>query len=262
MTFYISRFALLMLLFAAVLSGVIAKDPPPPGKQMVNDFANVLSPDQLNALENKLRAYNDSTSTQIAIVIENSLEGDDIFDYSLRLATQWGIGGGSNNNGVLIYVALDDRKLRIQTGYGVEGFLTDALAKRIIETKLKPAFREQRYYEGLSDAVDVIAAAGRGEYKAEDQAGKVAPAMLLLGLLVFVFLMWIIFSWINRNRGYSKKGSYTDTHSSGGGWWWFPGGGWGSGSGGSSWGGGSDGGSDFGGWGGGDFGGGGSGGDW
>ncbi|MCB0663857.1 MAG: TPM domain-containing protein, partial [Saprospiraceae bacterium] len=107
--------------------------PPPNPPRLVNDYAGMLSAGEKQRLEDKLVAYNDSTSTQIAIVIEASLKGEDIFDYSYRIAESWGIGGGENNNGVLIYVAQNDRKVRIQTGYGVEHFLPDVMAKRIIE---------------------------------------------------------------------------------------------------------------------------------
>jgi uncharacterized protein len=118
--------SLILFLFLSLFS--IAKEVPssPNPPRLVNDFTGVLDASQVQNLEAKLKAYNDSTSTQVAIVIENSLEGDDIFDYCQRLSTAWGIGVKGRNNGILIYVAIDDRKMRIHVGYGMEATITDA----------------------------------------------------------------------------------------------------------------------------------------
>jgi uncharacterized protein len=254
----ISGFRYFLLYLA--LSGsslVLAKEVPPPPNppRLVNDFAGALSSGEVAALEQKLVAYDDSTSTQIAIVIEQSLEGDDAFDYSYRLAEAWGIGGKENDNGILIYVALGDRKIRIQTGYGAEGFLPDAMAKRLIETTLAPNFRQQNYYQGLDRATDIIIQLAKGEYQNE-QGGEVGFPWGAVIMIVLFIIILIIISKGSGGGGYHRGGRYD----SGGGWIIFgPGGsGWGSG-GGSSWGGGGGG---FGGFGGGGFGGGGAGGDW
>lgn len=252
--------ALLLCAGAAVLQAKQTPPRPVPPR-LVNDYARLLSPGEAEALEQKLVAYNDSTSTQIAIVIENSLEGDDVFDYSLRLAQSWGIGQDEGDNGVLIYVALQDRKLYIQTGYGAERFLPDAMAKRIIENILKPAFREGQYYQGLDQAASVIMQLGAGEFTAEPRhEDEGFPWMTLLLLIVLI----IFFSYLSRigryhhrrddddDGGYWRGGRY-DTGPRGG-WVMFPpsgGGGWSGGGGGG-----------FGGFGGGDFGGGGAGGSW
>jgi uncharacterized protein len=267
--YFLSIFFLLtgILIFAKE----IPKLPNPP--QIVNDFAGMLSPSEKNALEQKLIKYNDTTSTQIAVVMERSLEGDDIFDYTIRLAKAWGIGQEGKNNGILLYIALDDRKLYIQTGYGAEGFLPDAIAKRIIENILKPAFRDQRYYEGIDRATDAIISYGAGEYKADERKSKDGSGsfgtIFIILLLLFIFV--IIPMIRNRNNknddddndgGFFRGGRYNERSRGGGGWIFFPpigGGGWNSGGGG-GFGGGDSGG--FGGFGGGDFGGGGAGGDW
>ncbi|MFQ5447276.1 MAG: TPM domain-containing protein, partial [Saprospiraceae bacterium] len=111
---------LLLPFFAGLFITAQAKQvpPPPDPPRLVVDFTNIMRRTEVDALEKKLVAYDDSTSTQIAIVIEQTLSGDDIFDYSYRLAEAWGIGRKGKNNGILIYVALADHKLRIQTGYG------------------------------------------------------------------------------------------------------------------------------------------------
>ena len=261
-------FILSLFLFASF--GLQAKQIPakPNPPKLVSDFAGVLSPGEQQALERKLVAYNDTTSTQIAIVIERSTEGDDIFDYSLRIAESWGIGRKGKDNGVLFYIAIDDRDLFIQNGYGVEGFFTDALARRVIENIIKPAFRQNQYYQGLDRATDVVIDAGSGEYT-NDQSGKRDAKGGLPAIFVIVALLVIIvfISAMNSgddddDGGYYRGGRYDMDPYRGrrrrggnGGWIFFPGSG-----GGSSWPGGGGGG--FGGFGGGGFGGGGAGGSW
>lgn len=233
--------------------------PSPP--RLVNDYVNLLSPRERNSLEQKLVAYNDSTSTQIAIVIEQSLEGNEIVDYTQRLSEQWGIGDKQKDNGILIYVAFGDRKLRISTGYGVEGFLTDAMSKRIIDNVIGPAFREQNYYSGLDRATDIIFQLGSGEYKADSSdEDSILPFILML----FLFILFIVIvanskgGGGNDDGGYYRGGRYQGRGGSGG-WVIMPGGGSWTGGGG-SWSGGGGGG--FGGFGGGSFGGGGASGGW
>ena len=256
----------------------LAKEPPEPPQppRLVNDYTNTLKPTELEVLERKLVAYDDSTSTQIAIVIENSLHGDDIFDYSFRLAEKWGIGRAGKDNGVLIYIALQDRKLYIQTGYGAEGFLPDALAKRIIDQVIVPNFRKQRYFEGLDRATDIIMKLGSGEYTNDDLGEQDGfPVAALVFIIVFSLII-IVISMAAQGGGYYKGGKYD----AGGGWMIFGPGGWWHedddddkhrrrrrrrSSWWDSWnggGGGGFGGGGFGGFGGGGFGGGGAGGSW
>ncbi len=186
-----------------------------------------------------------------------SLEGEDAFDYSLRIAEAWGIGSGEKNNGVLLYAAMQDREVRIQVGYGLEGAIPDALAKRIIERHIVPNFKQSRYYEGVNEAVDALMAASRGEYEAEltgaEKRDKYMPLVLLL--VVIAFLVGGFFFGRNNKRGGGKGGGFR-----GGGpifWGTTLGGGGFSGGGGFGGGGGG-----FGGFGGGSFGGGGAGGSW
>lgn len=259
---------LLLLSSLWLLNGVFAKDIPPRPQTLVSDYAGVLSAGQVSALEQKLRAYEDSTSTQIAIVIDRSLEGEDAFEYSFRLAQAWGIGQKDKDNGVLIYVAQAERKIRIVTNAGVQGFLTDALSKRIIETTITPAFKKGDFYGGLDGAVNDIIKVAAGEYK-NDASGKgegssAASFFILLLIVVGVIVMFTVLSRRSNNGGgYSGGGRYNDRgYGPGGGWIIFPGGGFGGGGSdrNSDWGGSND---DWGGFGGSDgFDGGGAGGDW
>ncbi len=248
-------FFILSLLFLAadLFAKDLPKQPSPP--RIVNDFAGMMSASEMDALERKLVAYNDTSSTQIAVVTERSLEGEDIFDYTVRLAKAWGIGQKDKNNGILLYVALDDRKIYIQVGYGAEGFLPDAIAKRIIENIIKPAFRDGQYYQGIDRATSAIMQYGSGEYTAEESEGDVATAIIVFAIIVIVFLFIIIaIAKASKNSGgddggYWRGGRYDEPRSRGGGGWiFFPptgGGGWSNNSGGNDWGG-------FGGFGGGD----------
>lgn len=259
----------LLALLIQVASVAIAKEPPesPQPPRLVNDYTGTLSDAETAALENKLVAYDDSTSTQIAVVLETSLEGDDIFDYSFRLAEKWGIGRSGKDNGILIYIALQDRKLYIQTGYGAEGFLPDAMAKRIIDQVMVPNFRQQQYYNGLDRATDIIMKLGSGEYTNDELSGNGGfPIFALIVIVLFIFII-IIISAAASSRGYYRGGRYD----SGGGWMIFGPGSWGDDDkprkkrrdewGGWN-GGGGFGGGGFGGFGGGGFGGGGAGGSW
>lgn len=256
----ISNLSISLLLFLLLPLLVIAKEVPPPPNppRLVNDYVGILSSIEVSMLERKLVAYDDSTSTQIAIVIEQSLDGDDIFDYSYRLAESWGIGRQGKNNGILIYIAMSDRKLYIQTGYGAEGFLPDALAKRIVDQVIVPSFRQQTYFQGLNRATDIIIKLGSGEYSNEDMGGDgEVPFVVILVFIILFIVIIILISKGGGGGGYHRGGRYD----SGGGWLIFgPGSGSGWSGGGSS--GGGFGGGGFGGFGGGGFGGGGAGGSW
>jgi len=265
------RYSLLLFSLFLVMGRLSAKQIPAQSNRLVNDYVGLLDAGQQQRLERKLLAYDDSTSTQIAIVIERSLEGEDIFDYSYRLAESWGIGRAGKDNGILIYIALQDRELFIQTGYGAEGFLTDAMASRIIEQVIKPAFRREAYFQGLDEATSIIMQLGSGEYDntevRRDSSGTARQALKILLLIIVVLIL--LSNLFNRgddwddwddDGGYHGRGRYDydqygrprRRRGRSGGWIFIPGGG-------SGW---SGGGGGFGGFGGGGFGGGGAGGSW
>lgn len=264
-------FIALLLSFAVSLSA--QRNIPAKTQDLVNDYANMLSPQEEDRLRTKLVQYALETSTQIAIVTEGSLNGETAFDRSLAIAHGWGVGGSEKtDNGVLFYVARDDRKIQIQTGYGAEGFLPDAIAKRIIDQIMTPAFRQGKIYVGIDEATGAVMDLGKGEYTADDipsGGDSGIPPFVIFGLILLVF---IILSYYGDNHddddedgGYWRNGPYDmdDPHRPvrrrrrrGGGFIIFPGGGGGGG----GFGGGGGGG--FGGFGGGGFGGGGAGGGW
>ncbi|MBC7867928.1 MAG: TPM domain-containing protein [Gloeobacteraceae cyanobacterium ES-bin-316] len=229
--------------------------------RLVNDYANILTPDQKQALEYKLVALDDSTSTQISVVIIPTLNGANISDYNVELGRAWGVGGKQNNNGVLLLIAKDDRKLDITVGYGLEGSLPDVLSKSIIDDIIVPNFKGNDYYRGIDEGTDAIIAAVRGEYNTpRPKAGKGFPS----GKIIFLIVI-ILFILLSSGGGNNKGGSFMSRRGampfilgsllgSGG----RGGGGFGGGGGGF----GGGGGGGFGGFGGGSFGGGGSSGSW
>ncbi len=264
-------FFFLMILIFAVLSNSIAQDfPPVPNPpRLVNDFTETLSASEIAQLESKLVAYNDTTSTQIAIVMMKSVGPYDIADYSIQLAEKWGIGGKENNNGILILAAMEDRDVFIATGYGMEGVIPDALGKRIVQNLIIPNFKQGEYYQGLDQATDMMIKLASGEYTAEEvqSQGNSGGALILLFIFIVIFVilplirnrkdndnhmggkgggidLWTTIMLANMLKG-GNSGKFGDFSSGRG-----------------SFGGGGFGGGGFGGFGGGSFGGGGAGGSW
>src|SRR6476659_1877451 len=150
---------LLLLAKYGVAQKIFDKPNPP---RAVNDFGNFLEPFQREALEKKIRNYNDSTSSAIVIVTVPDLQGYDIAELALKYLRQWGIGTKEKDNGVLILVSKAERKARIETGRGMEGVLPDILAKRIIDERMVPYFKENDYYRGFDNAIDAIIEAAAG----------------------------------------------------------------------------------------------------
>lgn len=253
-----NKFRCLLSFFLLLTLSLSAQEIPPrpnPPK-LVNDLDNQLNPTEEAALEQKLVAYNDSTSTQIVVVIVPTVEPYAIADYAFKLGREWGVGQEGKNNGIVLLWAPTDRKVFIATGYGMEGAIPDAIAKRIISQVIIPDFKNSMYYRGLDRGVDAIIQYASGEYQADPTSDEEFPAGALVFIIVFIIILFIIF----RNRG-GGSGGRGFRNSSGGPvlWPYTTHTGWGSSSG--NWGGGGSGGG-FGGFGGGSFGGGGAGGDY
>lgn len=264
---------LVILCLAAPASAGVPPRPSPP--RLVNDLANVFTQEQVDAMEMRLVALDDSTSNQIAVVTVLSLDGMAPADYALEIHRTWGVGQKDKNNGIVILYKPktpdESGKVFISVGYGLEGAVPDATANRIVEDEMVPEFKEGNVYAGFTKALDVLIPIVSGEISASDYDGGGDDAGGIVALLVFLFcpLGFIIYlvirnirrailrrhgitpaeDWIDRaNRG----GGNDHTHGGG----WIGGGGFGGGFGGGGGGGG------FGGFGGGSAGGGGAGGSW
>ncbi|MRG48055.1 TPM domain-containing protein [Chitinophaga sp. SYP-B3965] len=254
----------LILVGTSVFAQDLPKKPNPP--RLVNDFAQKLVQSEVDELERKLVAYNDSTSTQIAIVLVKTLGDHDITEAAVTILREWGIGSKKNNNGVLILAAIDDRQIRIETGSGMEGSIPDAVAFGIINKVIKPNFRADHYYQGLDEAVDDIIAAAAGEYKGVPRSKQGPSGGNIVGVIIFILiLVFIIGRGGGGGRGggrvMSRRGDSIFGGILGGMIGSSLGGGGGFGGGGGGWSGGGGGGG-FGGFGGGSGGGGGASGSW
>lgn len=241
------RFFMLTIFLLAGWSVFAQSIPPKPSPpRLVNDLTNTLSVQEISSLEAKLLQYEDSTSTQIAIVIVPTIGESDMNTYAVELGRVWGIGQAGKNNGILLLWSTGERKVYIATGYGAEGALPDAYAKRIVENHIIPNFKQGQYAQGLSDGVDQIIRYLAGEFEAEESLEEDNSWIFIF---IFIIVVFIIISRFGRGSGGGGlRGGMPYTTYTG---WGPSSGSWGSGS--------SDSGS-FGGFGGGSFGGGGAGG--
>src|SRR5882724_5959949 len=212
----------------AQIDKVIPKRPNPP--KLVNDFTNTLTPEQREALETKLYKYDDSTSNQVAVVIINSLQDYPLEDVSLRILRDWGVGNKDKNNGIVLLIAKDDHKVRIEVGYGLEGAVPDVTANHIIENDLVPNFKDGNYYRGIDLGTDDIIKAAAGEYKApEGYGGRGRKNGVPRGVIFLIILIiWIL---IRASRGGRGGGGMMSRRGYGGFFpFIWPGGGWSGGS--------------------------------
>jgi len=267
------RTVLLALAFLIAVPAAAQNFPPLTGR--VVDQANLLNPQQEAELTTKLEALERASTRQLVVVTIPSLEGYEIADYGYRLGRHWNIGKRTANNGVLLIVALSDRKIRIEVGYGLEGILTDALSNQIISNEMRPRFRDNDYPGGINAGADAIIAQLQAPPEAAEARVRAAATTanrssdnaggIITLIFWFIVIAFVVISMIARRGGRGRKyrgrrgpviiwGPGLGNSGSSG---WSSGSSWGSG-GGSSWGGGGGG---FSG-GGGSFGGGGASGGW
>lgn len=170
---------------------IVPERPVPP--RLVNDMAHVLIRSEADELERKLVAYDDSTSSQIAIVTVPTTGDLDDFTFGMELFRDWGIGQKKKNNGILILVAVKDRRMRIITGDGLEGAIPDAVAWGIVDDVMKPAFRADQYYQGLDAAVDQLIKAAAGEYKGVPRSKRGPGGGNILGIIIIIIILLVLF---------------------------------------------------------------------
>ena len=190
------RFFGVLLYMAVLLPWVAAALEVPALRGRVNDYAGMLSPEAESRLETLLKELEAKDSTQVAVLTVPSLDGDSLEDFSMRVAERWKIGRKGFDNGVILIVARDDRKVRIEVGYGLEGRLTDLTAGRIIRDRIVPEFRAGRVDQGVLNGVLALTEVVRGEFKAPAQP-SIGPAAsgaedLMPFLLVFFFVVFML----------------------------------------------------------------------
>lgn len=262
---------IIVLILVLISANSFAQNFPDKPNRIVNDYANFLSVQEQNALENKLVSFSNQTSSQIAIAIVKSLDGYDPASYAYGLGEHWGVGQKGKNNGILILVKpkypTEKGEVFIATGYGMEGAVPDAITKRIVNNEIIPYFKQNMFYKGLDEATNRIIELTKGEYTADqyEQATSGKRGSIIPGAIIFLIIItfsilgrarrarhyaighnvpfWIAMGMLS-NSGRSHGGSFGSFSSGSGSFGGFSGGG------------------GFGGFGGGSFGGGGAGGSW
>ena len=192
----------------------------------VSDWAELLSPEQKADLNTRMEALKASNGAELAVVTVKSLQGGEIDDFAHKLFAQWGIGQKGKDNGVLLLIAVEDRKMRIEVGYGMEAVLTDAKTGRIQDEYIVPRFKEGNYAQGLMDGADALLKVMGGSELPEPAPAENNPIAGVLFLIFFIVIFFLIVrSAIRGNRGGGfGGGSGGGSRSSGGGFGGFSGG--------------------------------------
>lgn len=183
---------LVFISFLTVFSFFLSAQEIPELKGRINDYADMFSEETEKVFEEKLAELEKTDSTQIAVLSVNSLEGYSIEEFSIKTAEKWKIGQKGKDNGVILLFSKNDRKIRIEVGYGLEEKLTDLTAGRIIDNEITPRFKAGQFDEGLSRGVDSLIAVVKGTYTADNNVqsnSKSSPLALLVILLVVIFIL-------------------------------------------------------------------------
>lgn len=177
----------------------------------VNDYANVLSSNEKSTLENFLIDFEKKTSSQVALLTIKSLEGENLEDYSIKVVDDWKLGRKGNDNGVLLLVSMQEKKMRIEVGYGVEGVLTDAKSSYVINNYIVPDFKKGDFYTGISTGIAAITGIISEDLTITEeqitqsrQKQKKSKGQLPFGFIIFIFMM--VFSRLGRGRGRGGRG--------------------------------------------------------
>ena len=196
---------LLFLVFACAIEATLTL---PTSTGYVNDYTHTLTPTEVDALDTTLSQFDKKTSTQVVVGIFQSLEGVSIEEFSIRLAEKWKVGSRENDNGALLLIFKNDRQVRIEVGYGLEGVLTDALASSIIQNEIIPQFKKGHFYTGVQAGIESIMLATQDEYKAKE-VNEDEPSNLFILVPIFFLILWIIL----RNKGGPSGGGFRNNGS-------------------------------------------------
>jgi len=198
-----NRILLLTILFLMPLPLLALDAPQLSGR--VNDYAGMLSPEAASRLDQKLAVFERDQSTQIVVLTIPSLQGDDIDQFTIRVADRWKIGQKGKDNGVLLVLAQAERKVRIEVGLGLQGVLPDITAGRIIRDVMRPHLKSGNFEQGIDAGVDGIIAATQGEFKAPPEERKNRPrqsgSSTLLTFLLFTGVAAVALGSVSRYLG-------------------------------------------------------------
>ncbi len=260
---------LLFLFFFFPLASLAQEFPPKPNSPVVDYTESTLSSDQVQSLNAKIIRFEDSTSIQFAVVIMQSIGGNDASEYAAKLGNAWGVGQEKKNNGIVMLISKEDHKIAIQIGKGLEGAATDGLTGSIIRREMQTPFRQGNFYIGIDNALTALMKITSGEFKADHYmkgSSQDHPPYFLVIIIIFIVII-VFFSRVMSVNRYARMNHLgfwaawmlmnAAARKSRGSWGGFTGGG---GFGGGGFGGGGGGG--WGGFGGGSFGGGGASGSW
>jgi uncharacterized protein len=170
----------------------------------VNDFSGVLTAQTKQDLETSLAAFEKQTSNEITVAVVPSLSGDYIENYAVRLFEEWGVGKANRDNGVLLLLATEDREMRIEVGYGLEGTLPDSLAQRILDNELRPRLQSGDYDAAITAGVRAIESATKGEYAPVDDTASTVVESIWKNIEFVVFVFLFALQWLGAILGRSK----------------------------------------------------------
>jgi len=189
--------AISCFIFSHTLQTLAQEIPKKPSPAIfVNDYANILNHSETQELEQKLMAYNDSTSTQIVVIIVSSLKGFTPEEYSMAFAEKWQIGQKEESNGLIIFLAMKEKAMRFEVGDGLEYIITDAVSGRILRKQMIPYFKKRQYYQGINAATDEVIFLLSGTFQAKEEGEGFSNwfwwAIIILGAFIAIATLLII----------------------------------------------------------------------
>jgi uncharacterized protein len=213
----------LLLIIPITWSITSAQDLPDPPKQWTADYVDILTEREENRLNSMLRTYEDTTSNQLMVAIFQNAQGYPVEDFSIRLAEKWLVGQRSRDNGIILAIFMEERKIRVEVGYGLEDVVPDAVAIQIAQNVISPSFKEGKYQQGIFEGVEALMKAAAGKYKGMDKKGGGKKNKIRVPYVFMVFIFIFILSLFRRrrstsvsSRGYRNSGPF---------WWGGIGGG-------------------------------------
>jgi uncharacterized protein len=201
---------LLYIFFCCVAFTASAQEPvrvipQPPAQTSINDLANILDAQEESLLNDQLISLKRSSSNEIAVATINSLNGGSLEEVGINTLRSWSIGTAKNNNGILILVVKDDRQMRIEVGYGLEGAIPDAIAGSIVRNDMAPLFKKGDYYHGILRAVESLGKAAAGEYN-EPAPQRDTSGVSGKSIFKFIIIAIFILIFIGRSGGGGRGG--------------------------------------------------------